>query len=221
MQALHNWLVFGAQLLRDLVVLIINALALLDNLFLEHLAVGKLLSSSVVSVQDKHSHILLEYFGVQLYNWEYSRLLKVIHEVLGLFWVAKIVASWKKAANLKCRLIRIGGPQIFANTCFGSELSVVREVIVKLVWLELHVDVSDIKLDVKLVRLSWVRFLPANTLYCSSDVVLNWVCRAHDSCTFKKLLLFGKLVVCPLDWRRSLIPVVLPRYRLRIHDNLL
>ena len=133
-------------------------------------------------------YVLLQVLGrssemltVHLYNAQDGALLKVCGEGLSLFLITQVVAPWEECLNSKFLFIEALLPEVFTETSLSGKLSIVREVIVPLIWLQVVMRallVSDVKPDVIVDCIrprhgNMAEFKPAQLLQSSLVIRLN------------------------------------------------
>ena len=130
-----------------------------------------------------------EYF----YNWKDWCLLEIFEEVVDLLGITEVVATGEEVTDLQLALFRALSPQVLANPSLCRKLSILRIVIIKLMRLQFHINICNIKLNVKLAG---IRFLPANPVDSSPYIVFNRISRNNNPSLFflEWLLLLCQLV---------------------------
>ncbi len=122
-----------------------------------------------------------EMLTVHLDNAQYGALLEVYGEGVSLFLIAQVVAPWKECLNSKLLFIETLLPEVFTETSLCGKLSIVREVIVPLIWLQMVMRallISDVKPDVIVYGIrprhgNMAEFKPAQLLQSSLVIRLN------------------------------------------------
>jgi hypothetical protein len=89
-------------------------------------------------------------------------LLKIVDELIDVFLVAQVITPWKEILYLKFVIKQAIVPQVLAKTGLGSQLTVIRKMVVPLLVLHLvngPLFVSYVILDVKVAcgRSTWHR----------------------------------------------------------------
>lgn len=161
------------------------------ELLLEYLGVLVVMPLVVLLLQRYHPRVLLETEGVHLDDTHDSRRVEVVHEVIHLPGIAQVVATGKELAYFQFGLKGGVGPQVLAQTSFGGELTVVGEVVIELVRIDLRVDVRYVELYVKSFGLVALNLdVPSYLAYCPSNIWLNTIDFANDSSMVVDLTFF-------------------------------
>ena len=90
-----------------------------------------------------------------------STQLKIISKSFNLFLVSEIKWPWKKRLYCQLWIPRLHEIKIFREPSLCCDSPVIREMIIPLTRLYLHIDVSHIQLDMCLPSLLFLRGLPA------------------------------------------------------------
>ena len=86
-------------------------------------------------------------------NTEYGCLVEIVNELLTLFQITEIIASWNQTCDLMLCLTETIEPQITAEASLGGQLPVPWKVIVELIWLQIiacSLQVLHIETDMEL-----------------------------------------------------------------------